>query len=59
MVGIAMKNRSDPLWDLYGPEYEPETREERLERLKREEMKTRLLRNNNDMLKDIIKGWLQ
>jgi hypothetical protein len=52
-------NRSDPLWDLHGPEYEPETQEERLERLKREEMKTRLLRNNNDMLIDVIKGWLQ
>jgi hypothetical protein len=32
--------------------------EERLERLKREEMKTRILENNNELLIGIIKGWL-
>jgi hypothetical protein len=50
--------RSDFLWGN-GPEWEPEeeTREERLMRLEREEMKTRILANNNKMLADILNGW--
>ncbi len=38
---------------------EPETREERLNRLKRQEMKNRLLINNNEMLINIMRGWVQ
>jgi hypothetical protein len=34
--------RSDILWDLSGPEYEPLTQDERLERLTQYEMQTRL-----------------
>jgi hypothetical protein len=56
--------RSDFLWGN-GPEYEApeETRQERLmrlmDRLDHEEMKTRILENNNKLLADVINGWRQ
>ncbi len=47
----------DKAWDR------EKERADRLERLEREEMKTRLLENNNQMLNEIVenyrKGWLQ
>jgi hypothetical protein len=56
--------RRDFLWGQ-GPEYElvEETPQERLmrlmDRLDHEEMKTRILENENKMLADICKGWRQ
>jgi hypothetical protein len=55
--------RSDILWDLAGPEYEPETQDERLERLTQYEMKTRVIESQVDLLLGVIEsfreGWKQ
>jgi hypothetical protein len=55
--------RSDILWDLTGPEYEPETQDERLERLTQYEMKTRVIESQVDLLLGVIEsyreGWKQ
>jgi hypothetical protein len=58
--------RSDILWDLTGPEYEPETLDERTERLRRleaYEMKTRVIESQVDLLLGVIEsyreGWKQ
>jgi hypothetical protein len=46
-----------------GPEYEPLTRDERLERLSQHEMKTRIIESQVDLLLGIIEsyreGWKQ
>jgi hypothetical protein len=61
---IAM-NRSTPIWDNDGPEYEKpeETREERMERLSQHEMNTRLIEAQVDLLLGVIEsyraGWKQ
>jgi hypothetical protein len=55
--------RSDILWDLSGPEYEPLTRDERLERLTQYEMQTRVIESEVDYLLAVIEsfhaGWKQ
>jgi hypothetical protein len=62
MVGKSMK-RSDILWDLTGPEHEPLTRDERLERLTQYEMQTRVIESEVDYLLAVIEsfreGWKQ
>jgi hypothetical protein len=54
-------NRSTPIWDNDGPEYEPEPFDDRRKRLDRFEMQTRILENNTQMLVDVVeafrKGW--
>jgi hypothetical protein len=58
-------NRSTPIWDNDGPEYEKpeETREERMERLSQHEMNTRLIEAQVDLLLGVIEsyraGWKQ
>jgi hypothetical protein len=55
--------RSDILWDLSGPEYEPLTRDERLERITQYEMHTRVIESEVDYLLGVIEsfreGWKQ
>jgi hypothetical protein len=55
--------RSDVFWDKSAPEWEPEDREDRMERLTREEMKTRVIESQVDLLLGIIEsyreGWKQ
>lgn len=57
-----MGRRSDPCWDLDGPEYDNQPDPDidlhavRMERLWLEELKTRLIENNTQMLVDVLKG---
>jgi hypothetical protein len=52
---VADMTRSDIRWDDGGPEWD----EDRLARLERHEMQTRIIENNNQMLVDVMKPWME